>query len=92
MNGAENNGDRGSDCMKVAAGSTEINLTLENGLYAILVYVDINQNGELDKNLFGIPKEPYGFSNNARGSFGPPSFMAVSIQITEDTRLPINLR
>jgi uncharacterized protein (DUF2141 family) len=41
------------------------------GTYAIKVYQDKNVNGELDTNSIGIPKEPYGFSNNTRGRFGP---------------------
>ena len=31
------------------------------------VYHDRNANGKLDTNWLGIPKEPYGFSNGARG-------------------------
>ena len=42
--------------------------------YAIAAYHDVNNNEALDKNFFGIPKEGYGFSNNARGIFGSPSF------------------
>ena len=38
---------------------------LPAGKYAVSVYQDINGNGQLDKNIFGIPKEKYGFSNNA---------------------------
>ncbi len=44
------------------------------GEYAIAVYHDKNGNGKLDTNLVGIPKERYGFSNNARGRFGPASW------------------
>ena len=44
------------------------------GKYAIAVYHDKNNNKKLDKNFFGIPKEPYGFSQNARAIFGSPSF------------------
>jgi uncharacterized protein (DUF2141 family) len=36
---------------------------LPKGKYAISVYQDLNKNGHLDKNIFGIPKEKYGFSN-----------------------------
>lgn len=36
------------------------------GNYAVSVYHDENNNGSLDTGLFGIPKEPYGFSNNPR--------------------------
>ncbi len=41
---------------------------------AIAAHHDRNDNGKLDKNALGIPTEPYGFSNNPRGMFGPPSF------------------
>lgn len=47
---------------------------LPEGQYAFSCYHDENGNGKLDKNVFGIPREGYGFSNNARGTFGPPSF------------------
>jgi uncharacterized protein (DUF2141 family) len=42
--------------------------------YAIALYHDENANGKMDKNFFGVPTERYGFSNNARATFGPPSF------------------
>jgi uncharacterized protein (DUF2141 family) len=41
------------------------------GQYAIRLFHDVNGNGELDTNPFGIPIEPFAFSNNARGRFGP---------------------
>ena len=44
------------------------------GTYAVAMYHDRNTNGKLDKNAMGIPKESYGFSNNARGILGPPSY------------------
>ena len=44
------------------------------GIYAIKAYQDKNGNAKLDKNFMGIPNEPYGFSNNAQGEFGPPKW------------------
>ena len=44
------------------------------GRYAISCFHDRNGNEKLDSNLVGMPTEPYGFSRNARGRFGPPSF------------------
>lgn len=44
------------------------------GEYAIRVFHDENGNNKLDKNLFGAPTEVYGFSNNARATFGPPDY------------------
>ncbi|MBQ5949267.1 DUF2141 domain-containing protein [Massilia sp. ST3] len=55
------------------------------GTWAVLAYQDVNQNKELDRNVLGIPKENYGFSRDARGSFGPPSFDAAAIQVSGDT-------
>ncbi len=47
---------------------------IPNGDYTIAVFHDINNNGKLDKNFLGIPKEGYAFSKNAMGTFGPPNF------------------
>lgn len=41
---------------------------------AIAVYQDIDGNGQLTQNRRGIPLEPFGFSNNARGERGPPRY------------------
>lgn len=44
------------------------------GLYAASAYLDQNGNNKLDTGAFHIPQEPVGCSNNAKGSFGPPSY------------------
>jgi uncharacterized protein (DUF2141 family) len=44
------------------------------GEYAISVVHDENDNGKLDTNFLGIPKEGIGTSNNAKSTLGPPSF------------------
>ena len=48
------------------------------GTYALAVVHDENMNGKLDTNLLGIPKEGYGFSNDAKALLGAPSFSAAS--------------
>jgi uncharacterized protein (DUF2141 family) len=53
---------------KVQVADTVMAVTfpgLPEGKYVVSVYQDVNGNGQLDKNLFGIPKEKYGFSNKA---------------------------
>jgi outer membrane protein len=52
------------------------------GEVAILVYVDSNKNGIIDKNFIGIPKEPLGISNNYRPK-GPPVFDSAKVTVTE---------
>lgn len=49
---------------------------LPAGTYGVKMYHDVNGNGELDTNLMGIPSEPFAFSNNAVGRFGPPNWTA----------------
>lgn len=59
-----------------AAGdsSTLLIPNLPKGNYAVAVFLDSNKNGKLDKNFIGKPTELYGFSNDARGMFGPPGY------------------
>jgi uncharacterized protein (DUF2141 family) len=54
---------------------------LAPGRYVIAVFQDLDGNGTLSTGAFGIPKEPFGFSNNARVRFGPPSFDAAAITV-----------
>jgi len=53
-------------------------LDIPRGKYALAVIHDENTNGKLDTNVLGIPLEGYGFSNDARGVIGAPSFSAAS--------------
>ncbi|MBI5889642.1 MAG: DUF2141 domain-containing protein [Nitrosomonadales bacterium] len=57
---------------------------LPPGKYAVAVYVDNNKNGRQDKNFLGVPKENYGFTNDARGMFGPPDFTEAAFDIGEN--------
>ncbi len=54
------------------------------GTYAISIFHDIDGDDELNKNFFGIPTEPFGFSNNPRMTFGPPNFKEASFRFEED--------
>jgi uncharacterized protein (DUF2141 family) len=54
---------------------------LEPGRYAIILFHDENGNGRLDKTFWGVPTEPYGFSNDARGFLGPPKFDDAAIRL-----------
>ena len=50
------------------------------GTYAMVVIHDENMNGKLDTNALGIPKEGYGFSNDAKKFLGTPSFTDASFK------------
>lgn len=61
--------------IEVKANSEIIDFTnLKPGWYAIAVFQDLNHNDTLDRKIFGIPAEPFGFSNNALARFRPPWF------------------
>jgi uncharacterized protein (DUF2141 family) len=65
---------------------------LPPGQYAVVAFQDVNGNGKLDKNFLGVPKEPYGFSNGARGSAGPPKFSAAAVTLNPDGTTTIVLK
>jgi uncharacterized protein (DUF2141 family) len=66
---------------------------LHPGDYAIKAYLDTNGNGRLDHGAFGVPTEPYGFSNDARGRLGPPSWEKARFTVGAERReLAIGLR
>jgi uncharacterized protein (DUF2141 family) len=80
---------------RVNVTGAEVHVAFENlahGDYAISVFQDFNRNEKLDTNFLGIPVEPYGFSNDAMGTFGPPSFEKAKIKVTGTTQVVINLR
>jgi uncharacterized protein (DUF2141 family) len=65
---------------------------IEKGVYAFSLFHDINENKKLDTNFLGIPKEPYGFSNGEKGSFGPPKFKEVTFNITKNETLKVIIK
>lgn len=65
---------------------------IEKGNYAVSVYHDENNNGILETGgVFGIPVEPYGFSNNPTMTFGP-SFKKSVFKMTSDKNISIKLK
>jgi uncharacterized protein (DUF2141 family) len=64
---------------------------LPDGDYAVSLFIDRNANGKLDSNAMGIPTEPYAFSNDAAGNFGPPPFDKAKFTVQGDTRAVIRL-
>lgn len=62
--------------LEAAAGGklTVVLKDLPDGPLALSVFHDANGNGRLDMNPMGMPMEPFGFSNDAVGNFGPPAF------------------
>jgi len=68
--------------MPVAADADYQITGVPPGEVAVLVYIDENRNGLLDKNFIGIPKEALGISNNYRPK-GPPAFERAKFTIAD---------
>ena len=77
---------RTTTTIPVDAESVEFSLSLpDSSTTGIAIFQDLNGDGKLTKNGFGLPTEPYGFSNNARSTFGPPSFSQAAFNVDEKT-------
>ena len=62
------------------------------GSYALAILHDENNNKKMDKNMLGIPKEGYGFSNNASAPFGPPSYKKAGFSHTASKQTDIQIK
>jgi uncharacterized protein (DUF2141 family) len=69
--------------------------TFENlpaGDYAVKAFHDVNGDGEMNTNPFGMPVEPYAFSNNAVGNMGPARWSAAHFPVSGETTQTISIR
>ncbi len=65
---------------------------LKPGKYALAVQHDLNKDGKLNRNALGIPTERYGFSNNARSAFSPPSFEEAAFPLESNLTQTITVK
>lgn len=73
--------------------SVEIKVAdLPAGKYAIAVMHDENSDHKFQTGLFGIPKEGFGFSNNPRIYFGPPSFEKAAFDPSLQTEIKVTMK
>ncbi len=65
---------------------------LEAGDYAVKAFHDLNGDGRMNVNPFGIPLEPFAFSNNAAGDRGPASWARARFAVSGATAQTISIR
>ena len=65
---------------------------LPAGDYAMKSFHDVDGDGEMDTNPFGMPTEPYAFSNNAVGNMGPASWSRARFEVSGDAAQTISIR
>ena len=59
---------------EISNNKAQIKLDVPFGSYVVSGFQDFDGNGVISGNFLGIPKEPFGFSNDAKGKFGPPKW------------------
>jgi len=69
--------------INTTTNETTVEFDVPYGDYAIAVSHDLNGNGKLDKNLFGYPNEPFGFSNNYKPKLSSPDFSDCKFSFTQ---------
>lgn len=87
--------DKAVDGKIVPVKSANMHVSFKNlpiGTYGVAVVHDQDKNGKLSTNLVGYPTEPYGFSNNKFGNFGPPSFSDAAIEVDEGKTTEIKIK
>ncbi len=65
---------------------------LPAGDYAVKAFHDVDGDGQMDKNPFGLPTEPYAFSNNAVGNMGPARWDRARFPVSGETAQTISIR
>lgn len=64
---------------------------LPKGEYAFILYHDKNSDGKMNRKFIGIPKEPYGFSNNIRPKLSKPTFEECKFLLEDNLVMEIRL-
>ncbi len=77
----------------IAGGErTAVFVDLPAGNYAIKAFHDVNGDGRMNTNPFGLPTEPFAFSNNARADMGPPGWDRARLTVEGETAQTIQIR
>ncbi|CAL2074759.1 DUF2141 domain-containing protein [Tenacibaculum sp. 190524A05c] len=72
--------------------ATVVFKNIPEGEYAVSAFHDANDNKKMDTKIFGIPKEPIGISNDAKGFFGPPKYKDAKFTVNADVSLSITIK
>ena len=74
------------------AGRSPSSRTVPAGPFAVSVFHDKDGDRELDSGVLGIPSEAYGFSADARSTFGPPKFDEARLELAAGETKQITIR
>lgn len=79
--------------LDVAAGERSVTFEgLTAGDYGVKAFHDLNGDGRMNTNPFGMPTEPFAFSNNAVGNMGPASWERARFAVDGAAAQTISIR
>lgn len=65
---------------------------IPSGKYVIALFQDVNDNGKLDTNFLGIPKEPYAFSRSPKVKWRAPKYEEVVVDLQSSQEMKLVLK
>jgi len=77
--------------IKLTSQQVVAHMQLEAGEYAVSAFIDMNANGKLDENFFGVPQEPYLLSQNFVPTLSSPDFGDCSFTLDGNQRIKLNM-
>lgn len=81
---------------EVVSGRKEISISvsdLPSGTYALAAFHDRNGNEKLDRNIFGVPNEAYGFIQEPASKWRAPRWEEISLEIgDQDLEVQVEIK
>ena len=77
--------------MTIKSGKSHYSIKdVPKGVYGIKYFHDEDRDYELDTNWIGMPTEAYGFSNNVKGTFGPPDYSEWKFMLSSNLSMELD--
>jgi len=80
------------DKKEIINGTLVLHCDLEPGVYGFTMVDDENDNGKIDKNFIGIPKEGFGFSNFFMEKMKKPTFDDFKVDLKSQPKIVIKVK
>lgn len=88
----ENGKEVASKKVDISKTTEEVKFTLEDlakSKVALRMFQDLDGDGEMDRSTFGMPSEPFGFSNNPAIRFGPPTVEEMIVDLSSTSEIKV---
>ena len=82
-------------CQKIDLAGSKVQFTFLNvlpGTYALAAYHDENNDGTLNTNFLGIPKEGVGVSNNKMRNFSSPKYNEAKFAVPANGEIKMEIK